>query len=626
MTTSIDAVTKEVVRNALSSIGDEMALVIMRTAFSPIVRDSGDYSTGLCDRNGKMIASGLTMALHLGSFPDAMQQLLAAYDGDIQPGDLFVWNDPYGGGGMHLPDVYIVKPIFWDERIEGFAATLVHQIDIGGAAPGSTAVFATDIYQEGLRIPIVKLYDQGQPNDTFFRILEKNTRLPDKVSGDMRAQVAACRTAERAYHKLIERYSVDTFRNLIEEMHAHAEALMRQEIASLPDGTWSFTDFLDGFGEDPEPIPLKATVKIDGEELTIDWAGSSPEVPAAINCPVPFVKAACYVVLKCLAEQDIPDFEGFMQPIHVVAPEGTVVNPKPPAPCAARAIIGWRALDVLFGVFAQIVPDRIPAGGEGGVSFPVIGGMREGRPYICSETLAGAWGALPHCDGMHGIPNPGGNLTNQPVEMIEALFPIEVTRYGTVENSGGPGRHRGGPAFVREYRLLEGEARLVMRSDRRNTLPYALGGGSPGTPSWNILNPGDTQRLLPVMPMEAIELKPGDVFCHISAGGGGYGDPLTRSPEAVLKDILEERITTDYARDVYGVILCKTAPRVDLEATTTMRRGLLARRAASEHVDMAFLRHFHQPLGIDGYVLEGRRLRFPEKEPCATSPLSVEQD
>ena len=607
MAPDIDPITKEVVKNALSSISDEMALVIMRTAYSPIVRDSGDFSTGLCDRNGKMIASGLTMALHLGSFPDAMRQLLTQYDRDINPGDLFIWNDPYGGGGMHLPDVYIVKPVFHDSEIEGFATTLVHQIDLGGAAPGSNAVFSTEIYQEGLRIPIIKLYDRDTPNESFFKILEKNTRLPDKVAGDIRAQIAACRTAERAYLRLIEKYGVETFRLLLEEMHDHSEALMRDEIAALPDGTWSFTDYLDGFGEDPEPIPLVVTMTIDGGNIIIDWTGSASEVPAAINCPIPFTKAACYVVLKCLAEQDIPNFEGFMRPIKVVAPEGTIVNPRLPAPCAARAIIGWRALDVLFGAFAQVVPDRIPAGGEGGVTFPVIGGYHEGRPYICSETLAGAWGALPDRDGVHGIPNPGGNLTNQPVEMIEALYPIEVTRYGTVKNSGGPGKHRGGLAFVREYRLLGDDARLVMRSDRRMYLPYGLANGAPGTPSWNIINPGPKQRVLPVMPMEAVKLTRGDVFCHVSAGGGGYGDPLERKPAAVLDDVSEDRITVAYARDVYGVVIGGDPLAVDPTATDAERERLRSGRKVGDP-QPAFLRHFHEPLGITSFTLEGERL------------------
>ncbi|MFT5486622.1 MAG: N-methylhydantoinase B, partial [Alphaproteobacteria bacterium] len=254
-TANIDPITMEVVQNALGAIADEMALVIMRTAYSTIVRDSMDYSTGICDREGRIVAHGMTMALHLGSFPDAMQVLIRDYGDDMHPGDMFVWNDPYEGGGQHLPDVYIVKPVFIDDALEGFAASLVHQIDMGGIAPGSAAVYATEIFQEGLRIPPIRLYDRGVPNDTFFRLMEVNTRIPDKLAGDMRAQVAACRTADAALCELIGRYGAEEYRGIVEELHDHAERIMRAEISSLPDGTWSFTDYIDGLGEDPEPLP-----------------------------------------------------------------------------------------------------------------------------------------------------------------------------------------------------------------------------------------------------------------------------------------------------------------------------------------------------------------------------------
>jgi N-methylhydantoinase B len=381
---------------------------------------------------------------------------------------------------------------------------------------------------------------------------------------------------------------------------------MRAEIAKLPNGTWQFTDYLDGLGDEPEPITLKVAVSIDRDRMIIDWAGSSPQVRGAINCPLPFTKAACYCVVKCLVEEPIPDFEGFMRPIEIRAPERTVVNASAPAACAARAIIGWRALDVLFGAFAQIAPDRIPAAGEGGVSFPVISGSQQGKSFICSETLAGAWGALPDRDGVYGIPNPGGNMTNQPVEMIETLFPVEVTRYALVENSGGPGRHRGGFAFVREYRLHGEEASVVMRSDRRRFLPYGLGGGCPGTPSWNIVNPGASQDIVPVMPMSTVPLARGDVFCHISAGGGGHGDPLERSPEAVAADVAEELITRDYARAVYGVIIDDKG-RPDAAATARTRALLHAQPADGDEARPAYLEIFHRQLGIEEFALVGER-------------------
>ena len=322
-----DPVTMEVVRNALGSIADEMALVVMRTAYSTIVRDSMDYSTGLCDRHGQVVAHGLTMALHLGSFPDAMQALVRSHGNDMRPGDMFVFNDPYVAAGMHLPDVYIVNPIFWDGELEGYAATVVHQIDVGGIAPGSTAVYAREIFQEGLRIPVLKLYAEGTPNKTFFDIMALNTRMPDKLAGDMQAQIAACRSAEKSFQKLVERYGSAALRQILTSLHDYAERMMRAEIAALPDGTWSFTDYLDGTGTRPEPIPLKVTVTIAGDELTVDWTGSASQLPAAINCPSPFVKSAVHLIMKCLAREDIPNFEGYTRPFRIILPEGTIVNP-----------------------------------------------------------------------------------------------------------------------------------------------------------------------------------------------------------------------------------------------------------------------------------------------------------
>ena len=613
-----DPITMEVVRNALSSIADEMALVIMRTAYSSIVRDSMDYSTGLCDRHGAAVAHGLTMALHLGSFPDAMKALTDEYGDDTRPGDIFVFNDPYTAGGMHLPDVYIVKPLFYGGTLEGYAATLVHQIDMGGIAPGSTAVYATEIFQEGLRIPVLKMVEEGRPNETFFRMMHQNSRVPDKLAGDMRAQVAACTTAERAYGRLLEKHGSETFRAILADLHDYAEAVTRQEIAALPDGQWSFTDYLDGLGDDPAPIPLKVTVTVDGDRMTVDWAGTSPEVPGAINCPSPFVKSAVQLIVKCIAREEIPNFEGFARAIDIRLPEGTIVNPRPPAACAARAIVGWRAIDVLLGVFAQIVPDKIPAAGEGGVTFPAISGMHRGKQFVLSETLAGSWGAMPDRDGTFGIPNPGGNLTNQPVEMIETLHPLEVERYGMVENSGGPGRFRGAPAYRRQYRVRAADGvQMVMRSDRRQFLPYGLNGGCPGTPSWNIVNPGPGQRTVPVMPMEAIRLRDGDVFCHIGAGGAGQGDPLERDPADVAADVAEERITRDYAEAVYGVAL-DAAGAVDPQATQAARAALREARDNGDGASPAYLQIFQDSLGLPDFRLEDER-RMVYADGCAAT-------
>jgi N-methylhydantoinase B len=349
---------------------------------------------------------------------------------------------------------------------------------------------------------------------------------------------------------------------------------------------------------------LKVEVTIAGDRMTVDWTGSSPEVPGAINCPSAFVKSAVHLIVKCLSDTDIPNFEGFLRPLEIILPERSIVNPSPPAACAARAIVGWRAIDLLLGAFAQIVPDRVPAAGEGGVTFPAISGTHNGKRFVCSETLAGSWGAMCDRDGEFGIPNSGGNLTNQPIEMLEAQFPIEMRRYGMVENSGGPGKFRGAPAYIREYRMLGDDTVVVMRSDRRNYLPYGLDGGAPGTPSWNLVNPGPDQRVLPVMPMEAVRFARNDVFCHIGAGGGGHGDPLERDPALVTDDVREERITRGYAAAVYGVVFVADTLEVDGEATDAKRSAL---RAAPPTGRPAYLELFHAALDITSFELQGER-------------------
>ncbi|HTZ38312.1 MAG TPA: hydantoinase B/oxoprolinase family protein [Stellaceae bacterium] len=594
MAEPLDPITLEIVQNALSTIADELALVIMRSAYSNIVRDAMDYSTAVCDHAGRTVAQGLTSPVHLGSFPDAMRRLVELHGGTMAPGDIFIFNDPYGSGGMHLPDFYVIKPVFMDGRVEGYVATLAHQCDVGGIAPGGMAVYAVEIFQEGFRIPILKLHEAGRPNEAIFRLIEKNTRMPVQVLGDIRAQLAACTIGERALLKLIERYGPAAFRRYTAELHDYAERLIRAEIAALPDGTYIFEDALDGLGENPEPIRFRANLTIAGDHITIDWSGTSPQVRAAINGPMPTTKAMSYLAVRCAIGGAIPNCEGYMRAITVTAPPGSIVNPVEPAACGARGIICFRMYDTLLGAFAQVIPDRIPAANEGGASSPNISGRdRDNKPFMVSGGLLGCWGGSARRDGQEGVSNPAANLGNTPVELLEARQPVEVTCYSFVENSGGPGRSRGGAALIYGYRLLADEAVLIMRSDRRAILPYGLAGGLPGTPSWNLLNPGPQQRALPVCPMERVTLRRGDIFLHIQAGGGGWGDPLERDPEKVLLDIRNELITQAYAADVYGVVV--VGDRLDLAATQAARAALRARGGPGD----AYLRHFHDSVGIE---------------------------
>lgn len=554
--TAFDPVTLEIVKNALDSIADEMALVVLRSAYSPIVRDSMDYSTAVCDHGGKVIAQGLTNPIHLGSFPSVMAQILERYGRDMAPGDAFVVNDPYLAGGMHLPDIYIIKPIFAAGEVQGYAATLVHHTDVGGLAPGSMAIHATEVFQEGLRIPLVKLFERGRLNAAVPEMLQANSRMPDQLMGDLRAQIAACSAAERAYVKLVDKYGAASLRAMTAELHDYAERLVRQRVADMPDGVYEAEDFIDGLGDTGEPIRFKLKVVIEGSEARFDWTGTSDQVQGAINGPIATTRSVTYAALRCAIGIAVPNCEGYTRPLSIEAPLGSIVNPRAPAACAARGIIAYRMLDVLFAALAQVVPGRIPATGEGGPSAISLSGWRDGRQWLITDGILGSWGGRAAKDGVDGIANPGANLSNQPVELIEARMPLRIEAYGLTLNSAGAGRHRGGMSIHRSYRILGDGASLTVRSDRRSFLPQGLDGGLPGTPSLNVVRPRTgSARLLPVMPMETLKLAKEDVFMHVAPSAAGHGDPLRREPALVLADLEDGRITQDFAREVYGVVI-----------------------------------------------------------------------
>ena len=567
------------VKNALSSIADEMALIIMRSAYSPVVRDTMDYSTALCDRHGQVIAQGLTLAVQLGSFPDGMGILMRDHAADAKPGDVFLFNDPYGSGGQHLPDMYVIKPIFHDGTIEGWACTMAHHADVGGIAPGSTAMHATEIYQEGLCLPIVKLQEAGEPNQTLLRIIERNTRMPVQVLGDLRAQLAACTVAERGYLTLLTKYGTVTLRRYLDALQDQAEALMRQVIRDIPDGRYRFVDWIDGFGDDPQPLRIAVELTVVGESITVDFTGTSSQVAAAINCPIAMVNSSTYCAIRCITNLEIPNCQGYMRPVKIIAPRGTVLNPEHPAACAARGVMGYRVFDAIMGALAQIVPQHVIAGGEGGPTLLSIGGRQDGRPFVLTEVMVGTWGARAELDGVEGISNPAANLSNNPVELIEAELPLQVTEYSFVTDSGGPGRRRGGLAFAREYRLLADEAVCTMRSERRKHPPYGVAGAAAGGPSANVLNPGTPrEQILPTMPMSTIALRRGDVFRHVSAGGGGFGPAWEREPALVAEDVREGKVSLAAAGSDYGVVIDPATLRVD-EAATRVRRAAMQRAA-----------------------------------------------
>lgn len=568
----IDLITREIIQNALAAAADEMALALYRTAYSTIVRDCLDYSTSLCSADGEMIAQGVTIPLHLGSVPYAMATLFSKYGDSIEPGDVFILNDPFDGG-MHTPDIFIVQPIFWENVRVAFAVATAHHLDVGGRLPGSSACDNTEIFQEGIRIPWLKLYRRGVPDESLHALLRANVRIPHMTLGDVYAQMSACHAGERAIHDLIGRYGVETFTACAQELIDYTERLVRAEIASWQDGSASFTDYLDSDGVGGPPVRFHVTLTKQGDTLTADFTGSSEQMRGAMNSTLSFTAAVVAMCVRAVMREDAPNTAGLFKPLNIIAPPGTVVNCVMPAASSMRGVTGFRVVDTVFGALAQLLPERVLAAGEGGNTLVILGGQRaeSKRPFVYFELLSGTWGARPDRDGNDGLCNPANVASNIPIEQAECEYPVRIERYGLVRDSGGAGKFRGGLAIEREWQLLEGEAHLAIRSDRRAHLPYGLFGGGAGTPSINILHHAAHDETLPTM--ISTTMRAGERIYHRQAGGGGHGDALERDPLAVRRDVLNDKVSLQAAQKLYGVVL-DAELNVDENATRALRAEL----------------------------------------------------
>ena len=569
--TKFDPFLREVIKYAFDAIADNMALTLMRTSHSGIVRDSLDFSTALSDATGQTIAQGVCTPMHLGCFQDALKNVINSFKEKIYQDDVFIFNDPFAAAGQHLPDIYITSPVFHNSRIVAWATALAHHSDVGGIVAGSNALGAHEIFQEGLRLPVVKFLERGVPNQALWDVITLNVRTPEKVLGDLQAQIAACKSCEKELGDLFDRYGVETVLQYADHLQDYAEELTKSEIRKVPNGIYSFTDHIDGLGKDPQPVVLNVKVTVEDEAVIVDWEGTSKQVPGGINPSFPFTKSCAYAALRSILDADIPNCEGFSRPITVKAPLGSLLNPKFPAPCGARGITGYRMIDCLFGALSSAVPDNVTADTTGGSTLPTISGYINGEAYVFCETFMGTWGGTSKHDGQEGVPHMGANQSNVSVEMIEQDYPIRINQYGLVPDTGGAGQYRGGLALMREYESLHDGALLNVRSDKRDFPPHGLFNGKNGKPSKNILNPDSKHKILPVLMTEVETLNRGDVFRHIMAGGGGYGDPLKRTPELVLKDVIEEKVTIAGAREDYGVVIIKKAEEFIIDSIATKK-------------------------------------------------------
>jgi N-methylhydantoinase B len=565
----LDAITLGLVRNHLSTYADEMANTVIRTAYSTIVRDAMDFSTALSDSEGQTVAQGLTIPFHLGSIHFALGTVIQKYQSKIFPGDVFILNDPFGGG-IHTPDIFLFKPVFYENTRIGFSSVVTHHVDVGGRVPGSSACDSTEVFQEGLRIPALKLYDRGRPSEELFQIIEKNVRVPTVVLGDIRANLAGLRTGEKGLLELAERYGTRKLKAYMAELLNYTEKMFRAEIQAWPDGEYKFVDYMDEDGVTQDPVPFHVKITVKGDSLVVDFEGTSRQVRGALNSPLPFSKSATAYAIRSVMQSDIPHTAGIFRAIEIKAPLGSILNPVMPAASSMRGVTGFRLADTVLGALAQIVPEKVPAAGEGGNSLAFIGGYRDdGEAFVMSDLIAGTWGGRPNKDENDGLTNPASVVSNIPAELMELEYPVHLEQYALVPDTGGAGKFRGGLAIVRDWRITCQEANVATRSDRRKYPPYGLQGGHTGAPSLFVVNPDTNPTVRGTK--DTFMVSKGDLIRHVQAGGGGWGDPLERDPGKVLLDVRNEKVSTQKARDLYGVVIDAARLQIDDEATRRLR-------------------------------------------------------
>ncbi|MDP6572991.1 MAG: hydantoinase B/oxoprolinase family protein [Rhodospirillales bacterium] len=581
MTKIDDLISFEMFKNAIFSIADEMAVTICRTTYSGILRDNMDFATAIANAEGRLVAQGLTLPFHLGSMHTAIAAVMARYGDDIGAGDVFILNDPFAGG-MHLPDIFIIKPVFADGQRIAFVLTTAHHGDVGGRVPGSNAADSTEIYQEGLRLPPLKLIEGGARNETLWTVIETNVRLPVRLFGDLRAQLAACEVAEKQFLEQVARYGTDTVKVYMAEVMDYAERLARAAVSELPDGEFSFEDWIDDDGvEFGKPIRLFVTVRKEGDRMSFDWTGSAKQVKGAINSTLSVTQAASYTALRSILPGTIPNNDGVFRVIDVTAPPGTITNVVLPGACAARALTGFRMLDCAFGALARMSPELVGAAGDGGNVGVSIGGYdKDRKPFIYVDFACGTWGGRPWADGLEGNTNLFINMASQSIEVTESEHPIEILAYELAGDRCGAGKYRGGAPFYRDYRLGEKDAVLQVRADRQVVRPYGLYGGKPGKPGSSHFNPETEDRKLPSK--VTMDFHEGEVMRYVIAGGGGWGDALERDADLVLNDARNEIISVEAARLDYGVVIDAGTWAVDGAATDKLRDDMRTARGGAE--------------------------------------------
>ena len=546
----IDPIKLEIIKNSLIGITEEMGIALKKSSYSPNIKTREDHTCSLFNAGMEMVAQTAHQIGHLGAFPYILKNMMKEHRfEDLRQGDILVVNDPYRGG-THLPDIIMVSPVFCGERFWGFVANLAHHSDVGGMAPGSVPGNSTEIFQEGIRIPSVKLFQAGVLQEDLLKMILANVRTPKERKGDLQAQIAANNLAIRRLLELIDRYGFDELALYAAETINYAERRMRAAIAKLHDGVYTGVDYLDDDGITDEPVKIAVTVRKEGSEIEFDLSESAPQRMGPTNCTSAMALSLIMYTLRCLTDPEIPQSEGCYRPVKLTIPEGKALNCKFPAAVAGGWEISRRTIDAVSRAFLQALPDRVPAGSSGAMNQITFGGKFPGRDsrFAYYETNGGGFGARPDKDGMDGV-HSVSNTKNTPVEELELFYPVFIRRYALREDSEGPGRFRGGLGMIREIQFLT-DAGFAIMSDRQKFKPWGVGGGgeAAGTEYFLISGP----EKIPLKTKTTGWAEPGDTLVMHSSGGGGYGDPRKRSREMIRRDLEDGKISPERARKVYG--------------------------------------------------------------------------
>ena len=540
---SLNPVQIEIIRNALVSAAEEMSVTIWRTSRSSVVREILDFSTCVFDFNGQSVAQAARMPVHLNSMAACLEDLIANHIpiDEWNDGDVIITNDPYSGG-QHLPDIQTFRPVFLTGRRIAIAGILVHHLDVGGGAPGSYYAKATEVYQEGLCIPPLKIVESGKCNNAVVKILLGNSREPVNVGGDFSSQLAALETGAKTLERIGKRYGGDRLTEACERIQASSEAQTRAVFRQVPNGIYEFEDFVDDDGIDlDKKLRINARLVVHDTSIEIDLSDSSAQAKGPVNCTYNMTRSAVICGALMAIGREVPANAGCYRPISVIAPLGSVVNARHPAPVANRMAVGHRIVNAVMGAFSKAIPEHVPASYYGvSYAYALSTHNSDGSRQVYFDLECGGWGGHPDCDGANGFSCGFHNISNTPVEMIENDYPLTFLQYGLVPNSGGEGKFRGGLGLVREFRLDAPEATFSANLDRFKISPYGLAGGKSGRPGYLVLRRAGTeveQNL--ASKVAGLNMKTGDIIRLETAGGGGHGNPQERSKAEITDDQFE---------------------------------------------------------------------------------------